>query len=159
MKEFGNIERKRQEWEAIKLNHRICMTSFHGPCYPSTFGTSGCKQYTPDQSHSYHVLRQIRAYHLVSSGCFSLLPLFCFVPHRGRRYVLHLDQFLHRENLARIYWRMLMVDSLHSPVYTEGDKCVFYVLWQGDGRPAQGDAIMCHGLFICRCRCKGGRHS
>lgn len=83
------------------------------------------------QTHRYAVERLasslqprslLRAHHLVPSRCRTLVALLLLRPDRRRRYILHLDEFLHCEDLSGDVWRVRVVDCLVALVQTESNE-------------------------------------
>lgn len=90
----------------------------------------------------------------IPPGCFPLLPLLLLSADGTRRDVFHLDELLHLQYLSSSLWGVWMVDSLHTSMQTEGDKSLFLLFAETDGRTTESDFEV--GSWLGgRCGCSG----
>jgi hypothetical protein len=73
-------------------------------------------------------------------------------PHRARRHVFHLNQFLHGEYHTSGFWRVRVINCLHTPSQAESGQRALNAFTEGDCGASEGDAEMSARL----CGCRGG---
>lgn len=67
------------------------------------------------------------------------MPLLLLSADGTDRNVFHFDELLYFQYLSSRLWCVGMVNCLHASVQTEGDKSLFLLFAETDGRTTEGD--------------------